>query len=169
MRVDGISKTKYNKIEYHLKPPFTLMWRLGYATGLRISDILKLTPKKINTKRPYIIEQKTGKKRRLYIRKDLLIDINKYIEKHKIGQNNRIFDFSRVTAWRAIKRASQDAGIDLNLGTHTMRKSYCKQYVGKNGKTIKDLSKRLNHSDISETVGYLTDNKTLGITGKTEI
>ena len=121
MRVDGISKTKYNKVEYNLKPPFTLMWRLGYATGLRISDILKLTPKKINANRPYIVEQKTGKKRRLYIRKELLIDINKYVEKHKIKPDDRIFNFSRVTAWRAFKRASQDAGIDLNLGTHTMR------------------------------------------------
>ena len=136
---------------------------------MRISDILKLTPKKINTKRPYIVEQKTGKKRRLYIKKDLLCKINTYIEKHNIQPEQRIFQFSRVTAWREIKKATQEANVELNIGTHTMRKSYCKQYVCRDGKTIKDLSKRLNHSDISETVGYLTDNKSLGIEGVTKI
>ena len=169
MRVDGISKTKYKQIEYCLRPPFTLMWELGFDTGLRISDILKLTPKKINIKRPYIVEQKTGKKRRLYIKKGLLYKINTYIEKHNIQPEQRIFQFSRVTAWREIKKATQEANVELNIGTHTMRKSYCKQYVCRDGKTIKDLSKRLNHSDISETVGYLTDNKSLGIKGVTKI
>ena len=50
-----------------------------------------------------------------------------------------------------------------------MRKSYAKQYVCRDGKTIKDLAKRLNHSQMNDTIGYLTDNKQLGIEGKTEI
>lgn len=169
MRVDGISKSKYAKIEYCLKPPYNLMWELGFSTGLRISDILKLTPQKINTQRPCITEQKTKKQKRLYIKKDLLKRINEYIERHNIQPNGKIFDFSRVTAWREIKRAGQIAGIELNIGTHTMRKSYAKQYVCRDGKTIKDLAKRLNHSQMNDTIGYLTDNKQLGIEGKTEI
>lgn len=169
MRVDGISKSKYAKIEYCLKPPYNLMWELGFTTGLRISDILKLTSQKINTQRPCITEQKTKKQKRLYIKKDLLKRINEYIERHNIQPNGKIFDFSRVTAWREIKRAGQIAGIELNIGTHTMRKSYAKQYVCRDGKTIKDLAKRLNHSQMNDTIGYLTDNKQLGIEGKTEI
>lgn len=169
MRVDGISKTKYKKVEYCLRPPFNLLWELGYSTGLRISDMLKLTPKKINAQRPCITEQKTKKRKRLYIKKDLLKRINAHIEKYNIQENGKIFPFSRTTAWREIKKAGQQAGIEVNIGTHTMRKSYAKQYVCKDGKTITDLSKRLNHAQLSETIGYLTDNKTLGIKGKTEI
>lgn len=169
MRVDGISKTKYKKIEDYLRPPFNILWELGYHTGLRISDILKLTPKKINAQRPCITEQKTKKRKRLYINKKLLEKINNFIEKNNIMPNERIFNFSRTTAWREIKKAGARAGVDVNIGTHTMRKSYAKQYVCKDGKTITDLSKRLNHAQLSETIGYLTDNKTLGIKGKTEI
>lgn len=169
MRVDGISKTAYKKVEYCLRPPFNLLWELGFSTGLRVSDLLKLTPKKINTQRPCITEQKTKKRKRLYIKKDLLDRINYYIDRHNIKPDSRIFDFSRVTAWREIKKAGKEAGIEVNIGTHTMRKSYAKQYVCRDGKTIKDLAKRLNHSQISDTVGYLTDNKALGIEGKTEI
>lgn len=169
MRVDGISKTKYKKVEYCLRPPFNLLWELGYSTGLRISDMLKLTPKKINAQRPCITEQKTKKRKRVYIKKELLHRINAYIEKNNIPENGKLFPFSRTTAWREIKKAGQEAGIDVNIGTHTMRKSYAKQYVCKDGKTINDLAKRLNHAQVSETIGYLTDNKTLGIKGKTEI
>ena len=169
MRVDGISKTKYKQMEYCMRPPFTLVWQLGYDTGLRISDILKLTPKKINRQRPYIKEQKTGKHRRLYIKKETLKAINDYIDKHNIPQDSPIFNFTRVTMWREIKRAASIAGIELNLGTHTMRKSYSKQYICKRGHTIKELSKRLNHSMINDTIGYITDNKELGIKGRTDI
>ena len=57
MRVDGISKTKYKQVEYCMRPPFTLVWKLGYDTGLRVSDILKLTPKK--NKQAKTIHQRT--------------------------------------------------------------------------------------------------------------
>lgn len=169
MRVDGISKTKYKQVEYCLKPPFNLLWELGYCTGLRVSDILKFTPQKINTQRPCITEQKTKKRKRLYIKKDLLKRLNQYIEKHNIQPEDRIFQFSRVTAWREIKKAGQCAGVEVNIGTHTMRKTYAKQYICRDGHNIKELSKRLNHSQMSDTIGYLTDNKTLGIEGVTKI
>ena len=164
MRVDIIDKDHAKQIHDYLDHDknYQLIWDIGISTGLRISDILRLTVKQCRQKKSRIYEQKTGKLRIIYMRQDIRTRANKIAVERGLTPNQRVFDVSRQSAWRHIKHAAERAGIDTNIGTHTMRKTYSGNYIAK-GYTIQDLQQRLNHTHITDTIGYLTSNQSLGL------
>lgn len=161
MRVDKLTKAQAASIADYLRPPYRMIWEIGITTGLRISDILQLTYRQIRRRDIKIRERKTGKIRRIYIRKHIAQDINLYCTRHKIIDDDRVFSVSRQQVWRALKRAAARAGIDVNIGSHTMRKTYSALYI-QSGHSIRDLQQRLNHDNITDTINYLLSNNEIG-------
>lgn len=84
------------------------------------------------------------------------------IKKYNLSKNDLMFDRSRQQVWRVIKAAGRKAQIKTNIGTHTMRKTYSKEYIAK-GYTVDELQEKLNHKNRNDTLGYLTTNKDLGL------
>ncbi|WP_036222451.1 site-specific integrase [Mesoaciditoga lauensis] len=150
-----------------------LMFTLGINAGLRISDILNMKWKDLLMKdgrikdEVRVKEKKTGKtkifplngavKRAIgtYMENSKNIEYNSYVfmsrKKSKEGKPQPI---SRVAAWQSINKYCKMAGIEQNVGTHTLRKTFgYHQY--KNGTDIAMLQKMLNHSSPQVTLRYI--------------
>lgn len=156
MRVDLLEKKEAEKIVKGLSPPYDLIWSIGYSTGLRISDVLSLQARIANKSYVYVTEQKTGKKRRIYIRKKLREQIAERVRRFALPKEAPLFSCSRQTVWRNIKKAA--AGINKNVGTHSMRKSYALQCLKKTH-SLNTLQKNLNHSMQADTINYIMSNQ----------
>lgn len=139
-------------------PKYGILCRIGFETGLRISDILALKSKTINSGYFHVTEKKTQKRRKITLNKTTLAEIDKYAKQFRLKENDflvygreRSKPLSRIQAYRVIKKNLRGMG---NLGTHTFRKTYALMHYRKYG-DIKKLSKELNHKYLSTTLGYL--------------
>ena len=138
-----------------------LLWTLGTNTGLRISDILKLRVKDVKGSFINIVEQKTQKKRTIKINKKLKDVIKDFIKGMK---DNDVLFQSRVGVNRAlgvrrcqqiIKEVASLVGIEENINTHTMRKTFALNLYRVTGNNIGLVMEALNHSKEIITLRYL--------------
>ena len=137
----------------------TFLFLIGINTGLRCSDIVKL---KIGTlshsKRPEIIEKKTGKKRTLFL--DNVQDIVRdYIE----GKDDSEWAFpssydksKHITVqnvYKLFKRIDNKLG-GIGFTTHSMRRTFGYWYYRKTN-NIYYLMELFNHSSQTITMRYI--------------
>ena len=136
-----------------------LLFVLGTNSGLRISDILALNVRDVKNKTHITIrEKKTGKFKKFPINSKLKSIIFEYTKNKtnnealfKTKFNNRL---ERVGAYMILKNASQKAGIEENIGTHTLRKTFGYHHY-KQFKDIAILQKIFNHSNPEVTLRYI--------------
>ena len=141
-----------------------LLFVLGINSGLRISDILKLKVKDVKNKKYIEIkEQKTKKYKKFPITKPLKLCIDRYIN-DKLSED-WLFEskrgskpITRVQAYRIICNACNNAGINLNIGTHTLRKTFGYHFYQEK-KDIVILQKIFNHSTPDITLRYIGINQ----------
>ena len=141
-----------------------LLFVLGINSGLRISDILKLKVKDVKNKKYIEIkEQKTKKYKKFPITKTLKLCIDKYTN-NKLSED-WLFEskrgsqpITRVQAYRIICNACNNAGINLNIGTHTLRKTFGYHFYQEK-KDIVILQKIFNHSTPDITLRYIGINQ----------
>lgn len=143
-----------------------LIWVFGTNTGLRISDILGLNVESVKGKQYLdIIEKKTGKFKRIKLNKKLQDLIKKYlVEREKkyysitgeeplfVGKKHKRLDRSQV--YRFINEVCKNVGITVNVGTHTMRKTFGYHHYKQNN-DVALLQKIFNHSSPSITMHYI--------------
>lgn len=81
-------------------------------------------------------------------------DIKDYVFKSRQGN-----DAITVNAmWRVIKNAAKDAGIQQNIGTHSLRRTFCRRVYDNaidKSQALIVLQKILNHSSSAVTLAYL--------------
>lgn len=145
---------------------YYVMFLIGIQTGLRVSDVLGLTVydiRKMSAQK--IKEQKTKKKRFLYLNNRTEKEIERYIKgkelasddyliySRKCDQNGNIKPISRVQAYRVLRTAGEAFGID-NMGTHTMRKTFGYHYY-RQMHDIATLMLIFNHASQEETLRYI--------------
>ena len=136
-----------------------LLFVLGTNSGLRISDILALNVRDVKNKTHITIrEKKTGKFKKFPINSKLKSIIDEYTKDRindeplfKTKFNNRL---ERVGAYMILKNVSQKAGIEENIGTHTLRKTFGYHHY-KQFKDIAILQKIFNHSNPEVTLRYI--------------
>ncbi len=156
------SKSDLKKLKNFLKEQSFrnyLLFEIGINCGLRISDILNLDVKTVKNKDIIkIYEIKTGKYKRFPINKKLKILINKFTENRNDEEplfisiyKNRM---DRFTAYRILNTACKELHLDINIGTHSLRKTFGYHFY-KKYKDIVLLQKILNHSTPSITLCYI--------------
>ena len=136
-----------------------LLFVLGTNSGLRISDILALNVGDVKDKTHISIrEKKTGKYKKFPINPKLKSIICEYTKNKtkdeplfKTKFNNRL---ERVGAYMILKSVSKKAGIEENVGTHTLRKTFGYHHY-KQFKDIVILQKIFNHSNPEVTLRYI--------------
>jgi len=138
-----------------------LMFIIGINSSLRISDIVKLKREDFEGERLILREKKTSKMKYVYIndsiRKALeeLAPTSGYLfPSRKSDDNGEVRPITPTQAHRIIKDAAKRAGIEYNVGSHTMRKTFAK-FAYDNGTDIALLMRILNHSSASETLRYI--------------
>ncbi|WP_106494905.1 tyrosine-type recombinase/integrase [Lentibacillus sp. Marseille-P4043] len=157
---------KIDKIKEYLKSRNKrnyIMFLLGITTGLRISDILKLTKEDILKSHIDIKETKTTKRKRVkipgYIKRELTsyaktLDEGDYVIQSRQGCNKAI---DRSTAYRILREAAEYVNL-TEIGTHTLRKTFGYHFY-KQTNNIGMLQELFNHSDQQTTKRYIGINQ----------
>lgn len=140
-----------------------LLFTLGINTGLRISVLLRLTVSDILTEnltpKTYLLAE--DQKSPIYINssvKDALLHFLDHTEisfdSYLFFSNNPSKPLTRQQAYRIIKKAACEAGVEANIGTHTLRKTFG-YHAYRQGVAISLLQERFHHATPSETLRYI--------------
>lgn len=142
-----------------LMPANRLVCRVMLCTGLRVGDVLSLTPEQIKPTTK-VTEAKTGKARRVRIAKGLCAEV--------LAQASSRWAFpsprdpckhrTRQAVWADVKRAQQACRLTVNLGTHTMRKAYAVQLMHRYH-DLRKVQETLQHDRPEVTLLYALADK----------
>ena len=136
-----------------------LIFVFGINTGLRISDILALNVRDVLQKNNVEIkEKKTGKYKSFPLNNKIKNLLKEYLKEKDIneplflGKKRKRLDRSQV--YRFLNEACKEVGLTINVGTHTMRKTFG-FFFYKKFNDIALLQKILNHSSPAITLRYI--------------
>ncbi len=143
-----------------------LIFVFGCNSGLRISDILSLNVADVeNKKYVEIKEKKTGKYKKFPLNEKLQRLIKEYLPERAenyyslteseplfLGKKHKRLDRSQV--YRFLNDACKNLGIEANIGTHSMRKTFGYFFYQK-FHDVALLQKILNHSSPAITMRYI--------------
>ncbi|MFQ4603357.1 hypothetical protein C4U98_00035 [Clostridioides difficile] len=161
-------KAKIKEMQVYLEsihPKWSIMFKLGVLTGLRVSDILNLKVEDVDLCIK-VKEQKTGKYRKINVPDSLYIELKKYIKQYKLGKGDYLIfsnkrgkerqqkAVSRQQAYRVLRDSSTMVGLKENIGTHGMRKTMAYHLYQKD-KDIALVQYVLNHSSSETTLRYI--------------
>ncbi|WP_303791410.1 tyrosine-type recombinase/integrase [Anaerotruncus colihominis] len=161
MRTDYIKPEVFNLLLTALMPENRLALQLSLATGLRIGDCLSMRTAALEaSQRPTIREQKTGKKRRIYVPKALRVELLKNAGKRYIfpGRLNPNKPRTRAAVYKDLKRVAALYRLDgrkirRNVAPHTARKIYAVQDYHAHH-SLQRVQRLLNHSNEAVTLLY---------------
>lgn len=127
-------------------PENRLAVRVSLHTGLRISDVLCLKPEQLKPQF-WVIESKTGKRKRVNLPGPLLEDLQHNSGKYWVfpGRNDPKKHRTRQAVWHDIKRAAAAFRLPQNVGTHSARKVYAVELLKKYG-DLDRVRRALNHA-----------------------
>ena len=137
------------------------MFELGINTGMRISDILCLRVRDVRgVTHIKVKEKKTRKSNEFAVNAYLSDVINNYtngMDSDELLFKSRKGDkaITRVQAHHILKKASEYCGLKIEIGCHSLRKSFGYHfYHSVNGDIVK-LMKIFNHSSQEVTLRYI--------------
>lgn len=138
-----------------LMPENRLVCRVCVATGLRVGDVLSLRTEQLSPQF-WVTEKKTGKRRRVNLKADLLADLKKNAGKEWVfpGRDPRKHR-TRQAVWRDVKRASKAFRLPQNVSVHSLRKVFACDLLNSSKGDMKRVQKALNHSDAATTMIYV--------------
>jgi integrase/recombinase XerD len=135
----------------------------AYSAGLRVSEVVRLQLKHIDSDRMQLfIEKSKGKKDRLVMLSPVLLDIlRNYIKTEHPRPVKYLFEgqeagqpYTSRSAQRVFQMAKEKAGIQKELGFHSLRHSFATHLLEK-GTDVKYIKELLGHFDIKTTERYL--------------
>lgn len=159
MRSEWVPKGEFEHILSALTPTNRLACEISLATGLRISDVLMLTPQKVMKQRFTVREQKTGKTKNIRLPKELVERCLACAGAHYVFENrlDGRKPRTRQAVYKDLKRIARLYGCKKNVTPHSARKVYAVAEFEKTG-NLKKVQKLLNHSDEAVTILYAMAN-----------
>lgn len=131
-----------------------LMLELMARGGMRVGEVLNLTPRDIQERTLAIQKPKSGRTgETVYVPRKILVRLTGYVRAQNIDKKDRIFPISYVAAWSMVKKAGKM--VDIELRPHDLRR-HAATYASRSGTPIEIVSKViLRHADLSTTQRYL--------------
>ncbi|MDX8046067.1 site-specific tyrosine recombinase XerD [Gracilibacillus sp. S3-1-1] len=142
-----------------------------YATGLRVSELIRLHTNDLHLAMGFVRCFGKGSKERIVPLGDVAKDaLQVYIQSArnelvKNKQTDTVFvnhhgnPLSRQGFWKIIKEIAKTAGIEKELSPHTLRHSFATHLL-ENGADLRAVQEMLGHADISTTQIYTHVSKT---------
>jgi len=129
-----------------------------FQTGVRISEALSLTPRRIGSQEGgavlYILG-KGGKSRLVACPDSLAHRLKSFAFDRNLGLDDRIFKINRKRAWQVIKEAAERAGISKRVYPHLFRHSGAIERLRQTGNP-RALQIHLGHASPFMTMRYLS-------------
>ena len=141
------------------------MLQLLYATGLRVSELISVEKRNLNTEMGFLrLTGKGGKQRLVPVGREALGAIETYVQdgrprilKGKVSRflfvNARADCITRQNFWLRLKRYGLEARIMNPLTPHVLRHSFATHLLER-GADLRSVQMMLGHSDISTTEIY---------------
>lgn len=138
-----------------LMPTNRLVCRVCLQTGLRVGDVLSLTPAQIATDRLSVVESKTGKRRTVRLSAALLAELRAQSGEHWVfaGRNDPRKHRTRQAVWSDMVRAARALRLKPQATPHSTRKDYAVRKYHACG-NIDTVRKALNHDNSVVTMLY---------------
>jgi len=139
---------------------------VGINSGLRISDLLKLTVSDVIDgnklkDRIRLREKKTNKFKDFPLSDNAKSALKEYLKMRDYNENEPLFlsrknkgFLLRQQAYKIINNVAKEVGIKEKIGTHTLRKTFG-YHAYNNGYDITLIQKLFNHSSPSVTLRYI--------------
>lgn len=135
----------------------TLKWNFFYNGDGTFKDFYTLMPKKTRKQKKFVkifFNQAVKKSIENYVSDYPIDNMEDYMFKSRKGNNS----ITERALWKIIVDATNDAGIDKNVGSHTLRKTWA-YTIWHNAedkhKALVMLQQCLNHSDSITTMRYI--------------
>lgn len=147
-------------------PKHRAMIMIGYAAGLRVSEIVNLKIKDIDSERMviYIRNAKGKKDRQVSLSETLLPFLRSYYIKYKpkgyLFEGQQGGAYSTRSLQLILKEAKQKAGVKKQGSMHALRHSFATHLL-EGGTDLTLIQKLLGHNDIKTTLRYTHVSKTL--------
>jgi integrase len=131
-----------------------LILELMARGGMRVGEVLKLTPKDVSDQKLTIQSPKSGKDSEVvFIPRKVVERLRAYMKDKAVEPEHKIFPITYAAARIAVKKAGKLAGIELR--PHDLRR-HAATYASRSGVPIEIVSKViLRHSNLSTTQRYL--------------
>ena len=127
--------------------------------GIRISDILSMTPRCVISDggrwRLDINEIKTSKYRPFPVADPIYDFIMDYCREYHIGKDDRLFPFKERNVQQYLAKVTDYLGYE-NIGTHSFRKFFGTDIYRENGNDIVLVQELYQHSSPETTRKYIT-------------
>ena len=140
-----------------------VMLMFAYSGGLRISEVVALKSRNVDTNRMSILIQlaKGKKDRMVNLSPVLLVMLREYIKEYEPDPNGYLFPgqtpgepYSTRSMQLILATAKQKAGILKQGSVHALRHSFATHLLDK-GTDVTIIMKLLGHNDIKTTLRYL--------------
>lgn len=138
---------------------FGLLIIVGINTGLRYSDLVRITFKELRMDSFKIIELKTGKTRLIKVN-DNIKSAMSYFDPEHYPEPHTAFKSQKGTVYsnKHVNRLLQGYFNGDRISSHSLRKSFGRRVYNLNGQSenaLNSLSEVFNHRDIATTRKYL--------------
>ncbi len=152
-------------VEEHLGLRDRTMLECAYATGLRVSEMVRLNLKDLHFDQGYVrIVGKGNKERLVPIGRTAIDFITRYLDgvrpklandtsKDAVFLNFRGGPMTRMAFWSILKDCCEKAGIRKNVSPHTLRHSFATHLL-EGGADLRAVQEMLGHSSIATTQIY---------------
>ena len=146
------------------------MLELLYATGLRVSELVRLSLNDVNLQSGYLIAFGKGQKERIVPIGDKAVEaVKAYLEGPRdvllkgrkaraLFVTPRAAAFTRQGFWKLLKRHALKAGIRKVISPHKLRHSFATHLVER-GADLRAVQQMLGHADLSTTQIYTHVNR----------
>ena len=136
-----------------------------YATGLRVSELVKLSINDVNLVDGFVMVMGKGRKERIVpLGKHAIEHIRAYVSESRAvflkGRETKALfvtprgkGFSRMGFWKLLRRHARTAGITKNLSPHKLRHSFATHLVER-GADLRAVQAMLGHADLATTQIY---------------
>jgi integrase len=131
-----------------------IMLELMARGGMRISEVLNLTPKDVEDRKLIIRDPKSGKEMEVvFIPQKVADRLNKYIRDKEIDSDKRIFPITYSAARVMVNKSGKM--VDIHLKPHDLRR-HAATFASRAGTPLEIVSKIiLRHANLSTTQRYL--------------
>ena len=139
----------------------SLMIRLMYSAGLRVSELVSLKVQDLEFEKHYgWVRKGKGSKDRLFlIAEKIQEELQAYIAKEQLQAEDWLFEgrngpIHQRSIQEIVKKAAKKANIKKNVHSHTMRHSYATHLI-ENGYDISSCQSLLGRSSAETTMRYI--------------